>query len=267
MIIVETDINKLYGIESKTPCRLTGYIHENAKEIDLGRKRRALIICPGGAYVITSEREADPVAFEYYAKDYNVFILRYNCFPKKYPIQLIELAASVDYVKSKAAELGIMEDKIFCMGFSAGGHLVGCLANAESIPFGTNLNFRPNGVVLCYPVISSRTSYKQSHQILTGKINYNSDDYEPLDLETSVTENNPPAFIWATATDNLVPAENSLLYALALAKKGIKYELHIFREGAHGLSLADERTSSDMNFVVKSCQVWVDMADEFLKSI
>ena len=51
----------------------------------------------------------------------------------------------------------------------------------------------------------------------------------------------PPAFIWATATDGAVPADNAIRYALALAEKGITYELHIYPNGSHGLSTgADE---------------------------
>ncbi|MEV0353689.1 prolyl oligopeptidase family serine peptidase [Nonomuraea sp. NPDC050680] len=38
--------------------------------------------------------------------------------------------------------------------------------------------------------------------------------------------------------DERVPAENSLLFAAALARAGTPYELHVFPEGEHGLGLA-----------------------------
>ncbi len=47
-------------------------------------------------------------------------------------------------------------------------------------------------------------------------------------------------FIWHTANDDLVYVKNSLNMAQALTKHKIPYELHIFEDGVHGLSLADE---------------------------
>src|SRR5699024_11540898 len=40
--------------------------------------RPAVVICPGGSYMYVSDREAEPVAYEFLAKGYHVFILRYS---------------------------------------------------------------------------------------------------------------------------------------------------------------------------------------------
>ncbi|MBY8909748.1 hypothetical protein K6L05_08075 [Salinicoccus roseus] len=40
--------------------------------------RPAVVICPGGSYMYVSEREAEPVGYEFLAKGYHVFILRYS---------------------------------------------------------------------------------------------------------------------------------------------------------------------------------------------
>ena len=53
-----------------------------------------------------------------------------------------------------------------------------------------------------------------------------------------VTESTPPAFLWHTAQDASVPAINSMLYAAALQKCDVPYELHIFPFGQHGKALA-----------------------------
>jgi dipeptidyl aminopeptidase/acylaminoacyl peptidase len=53
-----------------------------------------------------------------------------------------------------------------------------------------------------------------------------------------VTAQTPPAFLWHTAEDSAVPAENSIRYALALSEYKIPYELHIYERGGHGLGLA-----------------------------
>ena len=44
-------------------------------------------------------------------------------------------------------------------------------------------------------------------------------------------------FYFSTSNDIIVPVENSLKFAEALNKNGVEFELHIFRNGVHGLSL------------------------------
>ena len=76
-----------------------------------------------------------------------------------------------------------------------------------------------------------------------GKDIYDRDDDEAkylLDrysLEKHVKSTNPPCFIWQTETDDLVPVQNSYLYADACKKAGVKYEHITFPEGPHGLSI------------------------------
>ncbi len=55
-------------------------------------------------------------------------------------------------------------------------------------------------------------------------------------MEEAVSENTVPAFIWATASDEAVPVANSLCFARALSDKGVRFELHIYPNGQHGLS-------------------------------
>ena len=63
-------------------------------------------------------------------------------------------------------------------------------------------------------------------------------------LEKNVTGETPPVFLWQTVTDELVPVENSLLMAASLREHNVPHALHLFSEGRHGLSLADERWAS-----------------------
>jgi hypothetical protein len=56
--------------------------------------------------------------------------------------------------------------------------------------------------------------------------------------EKQVTDQTPPAFIFHTGDDPVVPVENSLMFALALRKKKVPYELHVYEHGRHGVGLA-----------------------------
>ena len=52
------------------------YFLDNSPEMIPDRKRPLVLICPGGGYEMTSDREAEPVAIQYIAKGYQAAILR-----------------------------------------------------------------------------------------------------------------------------------------------------------------------------------------------
>lgn len=100
------------------------------------------------------------------------------------------------------------------------------------------ISARPDFTILCYPVIDMyEFRHDGSRTNLIGSIPKKSekDFYSP---HIQVTDDTPPAFLWHTANDNGVAAENSMLYAMALSQHKIPYELHIYPDGGHGLGLA-----------------------------
>ena len=58
-----------------------------------------------------------------------------------------------------------------------------------------------------------------------------------LSIETQVTAETPPTFLFHTNADTAVPVENSVYYFLALRKGGVPAELHIFKDGPHGAGM------------------------------
>ncbi len=60
-------------------------------------------------------------------------------------------------------------------------------------------------------------------------------------------------------------AHNALRFATALADHKVLYELHIFGSGVHGLSLADETTDEQQQFLNAHAQRWIDLALKWLK--
>ena len=240
-------------------------------ENTFGWKRPALIVVPGGAYGMCSRREGAPIASEFFARGFQTFILRYitDGEEARYPEQLIELAAAVDYVKKHAQALDVNEKEVFAVGFSAGGHLTANLAveygNVEKLS-GVALDCKPTAVGLSYPVISDNHGHQGSYDnLLRG---YSEEEKQELlkklNLDQSVTEATPPAFIWATATDAVVPADNSLRFALALDRCGVQYELHVYPKGLHGLST----TSLEINHPqpeMEKAGAWLDACAKFFR--
>ena len=93
-------------------------------------------------------------------------------------------------------------------------------------------------MILVYPVIALATSYghRGSLRNLLGD-NPSQELIESLSNERQVTKDTPPTFLAHTNADAGVPAENSLLFVMALRKAGVPVELHLFERGPHGLGL------------------------------
>jgi acetyl esterase/lipase len=242
-------------------------------ENTIGWKRPALVVVPGGAYAMTSEREGAPIASEFFARGFQTFVLKYVVAAEggvPYPEQLLELAAAVDYIKKHAEELHVNPNEVFAVGFSAGGHLTANLAVDHCNifeKFGMDLDCKPTAVGLSYPVISCKYGHCASFEnLLCGYTDEAKEELaKTLDLDEMVTAQTAPSFVWATANDAVVPAENTLRYALALAKEKVPYELHAYPNGPHGLATCRfeiNHGSDGMERVAK----WIDDCAAFFRS-
>ena len=163
--------------------------------------------------------------------------------------------------------------RVAVCGFSAGGHLAGCLANLWGSPvleerLGLRpAEARPDAVILGYPVVTAGAfGAADCFRTLTG-----ADDMAEippeLSLENSVTVGNPPAFLWCTGTDDRVPAENTLLYVAALRRAGVPFELHLYPDGPHAMALADRRTQGRPEQQDPHVATWFPLCLEWLKGL
>lgn len=267
MELIEQDIAGIDG----TSARFTGYVIGNTPSIDEGRRRPAVLILPGGGYSRTSDREAEPIALRLVGMGYHAFTLRYSCAPSVYPVSTLEAAEAVRTIRSHADEWHIDPDAVVVGGFSAGGHAAALFAESWDTALMDEHGFpreevRPNGLMLAYPVI---TAGRHAHLGSISNILGPGREDDPvwrdrMSLERHVPPSMPPAFIWTTATDQSVPAQNSLLFASALAEAGVPYELHIFREGAHGSALANGETKHRETDIVPCAQVWPELFDTWM---
>ncbi|GHU58372.1 endo-1,4-beta-xylanase [Clostridia bacterium] len=230
------------------------YLLENSPEIYGGKRTRPLvIICPGGGYEFTSDREAEPVAIAFNALGFHAMPLRYSVAPARYPTALLQLNKTMEFARKNEENWNV--SKIIVAGFSAGGHLAASL--------GVLGNPRPDGLILAYPVI---TSGEFAHE--GSMVNLFGEDKtlrEDTSLEKLVTPETPPAFIWHTGEDSTVPVENSLLFANALRKAGVPFELHIYQHGEHGLSLATEEVGNPDEYA--NIPAWVSLAGNWIKNL
>ncbi len=264
---------KLSVSGSQDYARLVTYIQEYSDQIAI-EERPLIVLCPGGGYGHTSDREAEPVAFKFLAMGYHVAILRYSVAPAKYPTALLELASAVKLIREKAAEWHVDTNKILVQGCSAGGHLAasyGCFWKEDFIAKELGLKdseiLKPNGMILCYPVITSgEFAHRGSFECLLGE--REAELGAKMSLENQVTSDTPKAFIWHTFEDGAVPVENSLFMAMAMRKANVPCELHIYPRGGHGLSLANKLTLGQSRKENQpECETWIDLAHTWVENL
>ena len=91
---------------------------------------------------------------------------------------------------------------------------------------------------------------------------------EQLERENTVryvSPQTPPTFLWHTADDRIADVSHALMFASALARQRVPFELHVFESGGHGLSLCDESTAQHEGQIRPDCGVWVDLALNWLR--
>jgi dipeptidyl aminopeptidase/acylaminoacyl peptidase len=79
-----------------------------------------------------------------------------------------------------------------------------------------------------------------------------------VSVDLHVSAQTPPAFIWHTYDDAMVPVANSLILAEALRKHGVPFELHVYAAGRHGLALADDDPH---------VATWMDLCCQWLRDL
>jgi acetyl esterase/lipase len=272
------------GDTAGTPY-LETYLLDDSKQFNTGKLRPIVIICPGGGYMFTSDREAEPIALHFLKHGYHAVVLRYTV-NTRLPQPMIDMARAILYVRAHAASWHADPGQLAVCGFSAGGHLcaaAGVFWDAPWLCEAVNAQpaqLRPDALILGYPVIDLsviapvKTTDDAEFEYLRQRIDHTifgtanptRAQYDMYALNLHVTPRTPPAFIWHTADDGLVPAQNALLFAAACDAQRVPYELHIFRSGTHGLAMADATTATSADQLNPAVQPWIGMALTWLSA-
>ena len=244
-------IHETISLSSLDPnAALVTYLHE--EDNDSPRPvRGAVIVCPGGAYEILCPREGEPVAMSFFAAGFQAFVLRYSLGAYSADhAPAIEAASAVRIIREHAEEWNVDPHRVLILGFSAGGHVAGSAGVFWDAPeFREAMGDaprgigRPDGMMLCYPVISSEElGHLYSFQHCCGKPYPTKEELDRFSLEKHVDATTPPTFLFHCWDDGCVSVRNSLTFADALAQSGVPCEMHLFRHGDHGISLGTPET-------------------------
>jgi acetyl esterase/lipase len=208
----------------------------------------SVIICPGGGYGGQAvDKEGYKPALWLNSLGISAFVLRYRLPHGEagrglVPLPLEDLQHAILMVRSNAHKLGLDPTQVGIMGWSAGGHLAATGAThflpatwSDIDPRG--VGDRPDFLILLYPVITMRNStHVGTHDNLLG--------HDPSEAavklysaDEQVTTRTPPTFIAVASDDDVVPVENSILFANAMKAAHVPCELVIYEHGGHGFGM------------------------------
>lgn len=209
-------------LKENSKVTLRCYLQDDSPEMSNMSVRPAVLVLPGGGYRMCSDREAEPIALAFLAMGYHAFVLRYTVGEDTaFESAFEDAERALEMLHQNAEEWRLDASRIAVTGFSAGGHLAAAL--------GTMGKKRPSALILGYPCILESSSTVLGRSV--------------PGMDQKVDANTPPAFIFGTSADSLVPVQNALAFAGAMAEAGRPFALHIYQNGGHGLSLGNTQTS------------------------
>jgi acetyl esterase/lipase len=216
----------------------------------------AVVVAPGGAYKgLAANLEGRQVADWFAARGVTAFVLKYRLGKRYlYPTPLVDARRAIRFVRSHAADFDVAPDRIGMMGFSAGGHLTAMAGtmfepgDAGATDPVERASSRPDFIILGYPWLNAMTRDQKtlSYCSALGIPEPECDAFEEYSPDRHVTTDTPPAFIYHTTDDGLVPVDASVAFYRALAAAGVSAEMHLFRTGKHGSGLGRGDAALDM---------------------
>lgn len=226
----------------------------------------AIVIYPGGGYGhLAIDHEGHQIAEWANSMGMAGIIVSYRHRNRGYghPAPMLDAQRAIRLTRHHAKDWNINPNKVGVMGFSAGGHLSTTVlthfdgGDMSASDIVDQQGCRPDFGIVCYAVIAlgEEFTHKGSQRNLLGD-SPSKELIESLSNEKQVTKETPPCFVWHTAEDKVVAAENSLRFYSALVRAGTASELHIFPEGRHGIGLGKEFDGAD---------AWPGLAQAWLK--
>jgi acetyl esterase/lipase len=225
----------------------------------------AMVICPGGGYEHLAPHEGRDYALWLNQHGITCFVLKYRLGSSgyHYPAEFQDVTRAMRWTRAHAAAYKIDPHRIGIMGSSAGGHLAATLlthfdsGNTNSNDPIERQSSRPDLGILCYAVITmGEYTHQGPKDNLLGK-HPSRKLVKLLSNELQVKTNTPPCFIWCTYEDKTVPMENSLMFAEALRKNHVPFDLHIYQKGGHGMGLKDKPPFAHPHPWAADCLFWL----------
>lgn len=236
-----------------------------------GKNKPAVVVLPGGGYVVCAAPEGKPVAERFAEAGWAAFVLNYSTASTGaehavFPEPLREVALTVKHLRENAAKYGLDPRRLALFGASAGGHLAMSYANSWDTPEvfegfakadGAEI-LRPDACVLLYAALSPGAGGSRMLPILFGhEAPFSEEELEHCAVKNYIGPQTPPTVLFHSATDPMVPLRWSVELFETLQSEEIPSELHVFGSGAHGYGLGEGTPAS----------AWPSLAIAFLDAL
>ena len=204
-----------------------------------------ILIIPGGAYHhVVVEKEGWETARYFNQFGYDAYVLIYRLpfqgWPAGPDAPLQDAQRAMRMIRARAAD----DSRVMVLGYSAGGHLAGSLAQKfdedvyDYLDDVDDLRARPDLTVLGYPVtlMNSEFTHTGSRLYLLGE-DPSPQQKTAYDLTSAVNPDSPPLFLFHALDDGSVVVENSVELMMAYRNAGLPAVLHVFEKGGHGFGM------------------------------
>lgn len=242
-----------------------------------GKRSGCVIVSPGGGYnCICAFVEGYPIIRLLVQAGISCALLDYRVKPFNQYVSVGDIQRAIRLLRAKVDELNILPDRIAVHGSSAGGNL-SCMAAVHYDAGDPNaqdpverMSSRPDAAVISYGVFSAsayprvgdfieysdeRFTYESKGEGLVSPIGHPDQRHRVyFSAERHVTPDTPPFFLWQTSDED----DPRQLFNLghALADCGVRFEMHIFPYGPHGMGIAQQDAH---------VAHWTELAIEWLK--
>lgn len=247
-------------------------------------------------------QEGEPVALKFAGFGYHVFLLRYSTYFSSekdfnipiskeeiqiknhciFPNPILEIGKSMLIINELSDEWNIDRERISLCGFSAGAHNVAMYSNfwnseifSKYFKIDTRI-FKPISIILGYIAADlyftkienipkeKELFFRTSYMAIAGKQELLNEDIIKLSPSIHINKDTPPTFLWSTCEDDFVSVRNTLKMAEALAQNNVPFEVHIFEEGSHGLSLGTQASAKVKEQVDNNVAKWIELVETWL---
>ena len=220
----------------------------------------AVVILPGGGY------EAEAVYHEGYeiaealaSEGAVAAVLKYrlpspDTSTEPWNVPEVDARRALALLREQQSTLGFSASAFGVLGFSAGGHL----AASVSVHPSANKDENPDFSMLVYGVTIMNAANRQWYEDTLYHRAMTSEEIAYQTLLDHVDESTPPAFLVHAFDDDVVPYEESTLYAEALTRHNVNAEIHLFANGGHGFGPGREEDGTAQ---------WLGLASDWLNRL
>lgn len=230
----------------------------NANLLDLyipngsGGPYPTIVYVHGGAWIEGDKSDCTAVSMNFVKKGFAVACINYRLADgtaaMTFPAQIIDVKASIRFLRAHAADYGLYANKMAVWGDSAGGHLAAMAGTANDVAaFDVGQNLSQSSTVqvtidFCGPtdLILEVQTYPQWEQpdapeteLLGGQVLLNKAKAEVANPLNYIDSKDGPFLIYHGTADDVVPTNQSQVLYDALQKAGVSAKLTWLQGAGH----------------------------------